>query len=29
MKLYGFAKDTTEADIVAALMERYQELVSI
>ena len=27
MKLYGFNKDTTEAEIVAALMERYQTLV--
>jgi len=26
MKLYGFGKDTAEADIVAALMERYQKL---
>jgi len=26
MKLYGFNKDTTEAGIVAALMERYQTL---
>jgi hypothetical protein len=28
MKLYGFSKDTTEAEIVAVLMERYQELVN-
>ena len=28
MKLYGFAKDTTETDIVAALMARYQELTT-
>ena len=29
MKLYGFnIKDTTEAACVAALMERYQKLVS-
>ena len=29
MKLYGFsAKDTTEAGIVAALMERYQLLIT-
>jgi hypothetical protein len=27
MKLYGFKKDTPEADIVAALMGRYQQLV--
>ncbi|MCL2020519.1 MAG: class I SAM-dependent DNA methyltransferase [Betaproteobacteria bacterium] len=27
MKLYGFAKDMTEAEIVAALMERYKKLV--
>ena len=27
MKLYGFSKDTTEAEIVAELMKRYQELV--
>ena len=26
MKLYGFAKDTTEAQTVALLMERYQKL---
>lgn len=28
MKLYGFAKDATEADCVAALMERYQALTN-
>jgi len=27
MKLYDFAKDATEAEIVAALMEQYRELV--
>jgi len=27
MKLYGFSKDATEVEIVAALMERYQEMV--
>jgi hypothetical protein len=27
MKLYGFAKDMTEATIVAELMERYRGLV--
>jgi len=27
MKLYNFAKDATEAEIVAALMERYLGLV--
>jgi len=27
MKLYGFSKDATEANIVAALMERYQALI--
>jgi hypothetical protein len=27
VKLYGFKKDITEPEIVAALMERYQELV--
>ncbi|MCL2347771.1 MAG: hypothetical protein FWC50_05855, partial [Planctomycetaceae bacterium] len=27
MKLYGFKKDTPEAEIVAKLMERYQKLV--
>jgi len=26
MKLYGFPKDATEPAIVAALMERYQQL---
>jgi hypothetical protein len=26
MKLYGFSRDTTEASMVAALMERYQAL---
>jgi hypothetical protein len=26
MKLYGFSKDSTEAGIVAVLMERYEEL---
>jgi hypothetical protein len=26
MKLYGFPRDLTEAQIVAALMERYQKL---
>jgi len=26
MKLYGFDKEITEADIVARLMERYQAL---
>ena len=25
MKLYGFRKDVTEVDIVAALMERYRQ----
>ena len=29
MKLYGFTKDTTESLIVAALMERYQELARV
>ena len=29
MKLYGFPKDTTEPAIVAALMERYQELAQL
>ena len=29
MKLYGFGKDATEAEIVAALMERYIHLVLI
>jgi hypothetical protein len=28
MKLYGFHKDASEPAIVAALMERYQELVN-
>jgi hypothetical protein len=27
MKLYGFNKDATEAEIVAALMERYGKLM--
>jgi len=27
LKLYGFKKDTPEAEIVAALMTRYQQLV--
>jgi len=27
MKLYGFKKDVPEAEIVARLMEKYQELV--
>jgi hypothetical protein len=27
MKLYGFPKDAAEPAIVAALMERYRELV--
>ncbi|MCL2119362.1 MAG: hypothetical protein FWH27_13150 [Planctomycetaceae bacterium] len=27
MKLYGFGKDATEAEIVAALMVRYQQLI--
>ena len=27
MKLYGFGKDMTEAAIVAALMERYREMM--
>jgi len=26
IKLYGFAKDVTEENIVAALMKRYQKL---
>jgi hypothetical protein len=28
MKLYGFNKDLTEAEIVGELMEMYQKLVS-
>ena len=29
MKLYGFATNMTEAEIVAKLMERYQELMTV